>query len=204
MFESDAGVGRGELPLRLYGGVVSRGRPCAGFPREAFDFGQASSQALTLKHGEFDLGHVQPASVFWRVMDLQAVAKTLRLGGSEGFVKRGAGVRVEIVHHENDLLRMRIMRVAKIADQMCPVHPRPPLRHLPVTPTRERFEEHEEVGEFNSAADFLAQMATEDLDMSQRFKGLRIEEEVAKLQARCDYCPGHTSGWSQNTITTTE
>jgi hypothetical protein len=56
---------------------------------------------------EFRLGHVEPRSMLWGVMPFEPLHEAARLGRRKRLVIGEAGlVAVEIILHENDLLRV--------------------------------------------------------------------------------------------------
>jgi hypothetical protein len=79
-------------------------------------------------------------------MDLQPVGDTLGLWWGERFVERGFGVRVQIVHDQNDLLGIREVQVHQVAHHIGPIHGRASLCHFHVPPGQKRSEQHEEGG----------------------------------------------------------
>jgi hypothetical protein len=64
MTQFDAGVGRGELPVDLTVVGVGGLLPGGEFGVEHVEVLDASVQALAGQSGQFDLGDVQPGSVF--------------------------------------------------------------------------------------------------------------------------------------------
>lgn len=68
----------------------------------------AAGQALTRKYTEFYLGHVQPATVLWGVMDSQLSAQSACFGRFKDFVEHRQRVRVQVVHHHPDALGVRV------------------------------------------------------------------------------------------------
>jgi hypothetical protein len=80
-------------------------------------------EALPRQHREFDFSHIKPAPVLGRVMDLELFHKAPRLGRRKRLVERGGRVRIQIVHHDDELLRVAIRAVAQVADEMGEVDP---------------------------------------------------------------------------------
>src|SRR3974390_3347910 len=80
-FQFDAGVLGRELPVGFGVMVVSMALPGRGFFLEGLFVGDAAAQALGGENGEFGLGHVEPASVLWRVMPFAPVDEAARFGG---------------------------------------------------------------------------------------------------------------------------
>jgi hypothetical protein len=79
-------------------------------------------QALTAQMAEFDLRHVEPTAVFRRIMDLSFICDSFRLRRSKGFIKRSFGVGIQIVHHEANLLHVRIMLINQFFDKVRPIY----------------------------------------------------------------------------------
>jgi len=65
--------------------------------------GDAAAQTLGCQNGESGFGHVEPASMFVRVMPFEPHSEAARFGGGESGVERGCGMRAEIVLHQLDL-----------------------------------------------------------------------------------------------------
>jgi len=68
----DAGVIGRELPVDVGGTKVAVGFPSGNLVRQALPVVDPARQALPSEHTQFAFGDVQPASVFRRVMNLQA------------------------------------------------------------------------------------------------------------------------------------
>ena len=86
-FKFCTGFSCGELPVYGFVCVVSLAVPLARLPLEGSHVGNAPVEALSGEHAEFDLGDVEPASVFWGVVDLEAVEQAARFVGREGAVE---------------------------------------------------------------------------------------------------------------------
>ncbi|UJW30883.1 hypothetical protein L3Q67_20155 [Saccharothrix sp. AJ9571] len=92
MAEFDACVVGGELPADLALLGVDGVLPGGEFGVEGVDVADAAVEALATECGEFDLGDVEPGSVFGGVVDLQALGQGEGLVGFEGLVERGDAV----------------------------------------------------------------------------------------------------------------
>ena len=71
--------------------------PSGDLSFEGLLVGNASAQALARQNAEFGFGHVEPTSVFGRVMPFESFGEATRFGGGEGRVERGRRVGAEIV-----------------------------------------------------------------------------------------------------------
>ena len=100
----DACILGGELPLGRGGVGVSAFDPSGRFRGHGAGVGQTPVQALAGQHAEFRFGHVQPTAVLGRVRELKLVQQPARLRRRKRLVQRGAGVGVEVVHHQRDPL----------------------------------------------------------------------------------------------------
>lgn len=56
---------------------------------QGLDMGDPTAQALLGENAQLDLGDIQPASMFGRVVDLQAIEQATCFCRFEGFVQRG-------------------------------------------------------------------------------------------------------------------
>jgi hypothetical protein len=63
----------------------------------------AAAQALTRQNAKFGFGHVEPASMFGRVVPFEPLREAARFWGWEGRVERGRRMRAEIVLDQDDL-----------------------------------------------------------------------------------------------------
>ena len=90
------------MPVDSGLGIVSSRLPSIHFVLDFVEVIDSAVQALLDEHVEFDLGHIEPTAVLWRVMPFETPGETARLGGLEGFIKRGRSVRVEIVLNEDN------------------------------------------------------------------------------------------------------
>src|SRR5438128_10481841 len=71
LLEVNAGVFRGELPVDVCVGGVSRNLPGPHFPTKGGWIHDPAAEALNSQDAELDLGYVQPASVLRRVVNLE-------------------------------------------------------------------------------------------------------------------------------------
>jgi len=116
VLELDAGVFGGEPPVDPTTGSVARCLPGGGLPLQGRPVGQPAVQALSGQHGQFDLGHVQPAAVLGRVVQLQLVGEPPGLGRWERRIQRGGGVGVEVVLDQHDLFGVGVVDVDQVLD----------------------------------------------------------------------------------------
>ena len=75
-----------EAPLDGTPGGVAAFLPSADLARDRAQVRHASIQALSREGPDLDLGHVQPAGVLGRVMELESLKDAMRLGRGEGLV----------------------------------------------------------------------------------------------------------------------
>ena len=71
----------------------------------------AAVEALGCQDCEFGFGHVEPASVLWRVMPFEPVDEAARFGGGKGGVERGRRMRAQIVLDQHEFFRGGEMHV---------------------------------------------------------------------------------------------
>jgi hypothetical protein len=107
----------------------------------------AFGQTPPLKNADLDLGHIQPAAVFGRVMHLQSpvAARYAALPPGEGLVEASCRVRVEIVHHQADYACLGIDLIDKPPDRLSKIQPGALLGHLDTAASPQRFDEHKQV-----------------------------------------------------------
>ena len=94
--ELDPGVFGCELPIGLGVVLVSMALPSGDFFFQSRFVGNASAQAWARQNGEFGFGHVEPTSMFGRVMPFEPIGEAARFGRGEGRVDRGGRVGAEL------------------------------------------------------------------------------------------------------------
>src|ERR1039458_6934308 len=115
------------------------GLPGIDFLSEDDETGYPAIQTLAGQSAEFDLGHIEPAAVFRRMVELDPFGQAAGLGRGEGFVERGGGVRVEIVEDEANFDRFGVAFIEHGADEERPVAPRSVFACRYVTPSGQRL-----------------------------------------------------------------
>ena len=91
------------MPIGFGVMLVSMGLPSGDLSFEGWLVGNAAIQALAGQDGEFGFGHVEPASVFGRVMPLETLGEAASFLGGESRVERGRRMRVQVVLNQYDL-----------------------------------------------------------------------------------------------------
>jgi len=71
--------------------------PRGHFAGEGRLVGNSAIEALGRESAEFGFGHIEPASVLWRVMRFEAFDEPSRLLGRKGVAKINVGYRLEYV-----------------------------------------------------------------------------------------------------------
>ena len=71
--------------------------------------GNALVQALAGDGREFEFDHIEPGSIFGRVMDLEAGGQHADLGGRQVLVKDGIGVGVQVVPDQHGFLGLGVV-----------------------------------------------------------------------------------------------
>lgn len=104
----DAGVGGGEVPVERRAAIIALRLPCRDFAAHLCDCEDAPVQALFAQRAQFNLGDVQPASMFGRIVDFKFPRQSPSLDGRKGFVERCHVVRVEVVHCQPHFRRLRM------------------------------------------------------------------------------------------------
>ena len=65
-------------------------------------------KALNSKRGQLNFSHIQPWPMFWRVMDLKLLRNTVCLLRWKRFVERGGSMCIQVIHHQNDFIRIGV------------------------------------------------------------------------------------------------
>src|SRR3954454_15310583 len=108
--ELDAGVLGSELPIGPCGGGVAAVLPGLDVALQRRPITHPVWQ-VAAEGAQLDLGHVQPGSVLGRVVDLEPVSEALGLLGRERLVERGRRVDIELVHDQDELVRLAVVPI---------------------------------------------------------------------------------------------
>ena len=133
-FEFDASGGNCERPMD-----VALFRVSILFPRRhlADNVGfvvDATIQALTIQDVQFDLRHIQPATMFWRGVKFESIENTPCFFWWIGFVQTRPIVCVQVIFDDDHLSRKWKMYVHQLLDALGPVSPSTPIRDFHVPP----------------------------------------------------------------------
>src|SRR5271156_4895705 len=126
--------------------LVSMGLPSGDLSFEGWLVGNAAIQALSGHDGEFGFGHVEPASVFGRVMPLETLGEAASFLGGESRVERGRRMRVQVVLNQYDLFGVGKMHVGQFLEHLCVIDGGVMVGDLDFAPALQRSERHEYVG----------------------------------------------------------
>src|SRR5208283_4246777 len=135
-------------------------------------------QTLPIHDPELDLGHVQPTPVLGGRVNLQPIQQPSRLAGRERLIQTDTAVRVQVIHHQTDLLGLRIVDVHQLLDAFGPIAAGAPLRHPHVPPAPQWLAHHEQV------ARPLALVLVIDAGGAPRLRGHRDRDLTDELLAR--------------------
>src|SRR5579859_5210104 len=78
----------------------------------------ALGQTVALKDADLDLGHVEPASVFRRIMHFQSLPNALSLLWLKSFIQAGCCMRIEIIHDQTNTLGLWVDLIDQPADRL--------------------------------------------------------------------------------------
>ena len=102
-------------------------------------------QTLPTKDAQFDLRHIQPASVLWRVVKFQSLEYSSCHFWGERFVERRRFVSIQIVHHHTYAIGIRIPLLGKPSHLAGEVLIGAPLGYLDVPGATAGLANHEQV-----------------------------------------------------------
>ena len=123
--------------------LVSMALPSGDFFFQSRFVGNASAQAWARQNGEFGFGHVEPTSMFGRVMPFEPIGEAARYGRGEGRVERGGRVGAEIVLDQNDFVGVGKIQVRQFLQHLRVIDSGVMVGHLDVAPAFQRREHHE-------------------------------------------------------------
>ena len=92
------------MPIGFGVVLVSVTLPGGDFFLEGRLVRDAAAQALPGQNGELGFGHVEPASVLWRVMPFEPFDEAARFWGGEGGIERGRRMGAQVVLNQHDFL----------------------------------------------------------------------------------------------------
>src|SRR5262249_47450793 len=100
---------------------------------EDFFVSNPSLEALSAEYAQFDLGHVQPASVLRRVVELQSSKYSPRHFRSKGLIKRRRLMRIQIIHYYTNAIGIWITLFRKPFHLPSKITARPMLGYVDVS-----------------------------------------------------------------------
>src|ERR1700689_1717762 len=97
---------------------IAMAPPSSDLSFEGLLVGDAAAQALAGQNAEFGFGHVEPTSMFGRVVPFEPLYETARFVGGESRIERGRRVRAEIVLDQRDLFGIGKMHVGQFLEHL--------------------------------------------------------------------------------------
>lgn len=145
-FQFDARIRCAELPVDGTDALIAMLLPTLDLLAKLLNCGNVVGQTLPRQHTQFDLGNIEPARMLRGIVDLQTVDQGFGLLRRKHFIKRSRRMRIQIVHHQNDFLRLRIVFFQHLLHEACPVLLCPVFGHFQVAFASQRLIGNEEVG----------------------------------------------------------
>src|SRR6266700_3640603 len=99
----------GELPPNLDRFVAPLLEQGKHFTAQVLNCRNPPVQTLARNHGELTFNHIQPTRSLGRVVELEALGERECFLSSQMLIERGGVVGVEIIKHQSDLGRIRIL-----------------------------------------------------------------------------------------------
>ena len=103
-------------------------------------------QALPVHDADLRFRHVEPTAMLGRVMKLDPVQQLPSLGGTESLVQAGPVVRIQVVLHQPNLDRPRVMHLGQLSNAGGIVPSGAMRRHANMTPAPQRLTHHQLMG----------------------------------------------------------
>jgi hypothetical protein len=91
--------------------LIAFGLPSIDLLLQGFTIWNTAIQALCTKNCEFTFGPIEPTSMLGCVMKLQLASDPACFGGLKCLVERGRGMRIEIIYHQPDPIRLRKINI---------------------------------------------------------------------------------------------
>ena len=104
-------VGGREAPIHRFSGGVPCALPRANFPDQGRLVRNPAIQTLPTQHVQFNLRDVEPTSVLGGIHGIQPPDQTTRFCRRERLVERRHRVRIQVVHHQRDSIRLGILHI---------------------------------------------------------------------------------------------
>ena len=120
--------------------------PGVDFSGECLPVGDAAVEALAGEDGQFGFRHVEPTTVFGRIVPFEPLGDAPRFGGRESLIKRCLDMGVEVILHEGDLFGFRKVGVGQVLQNMRVIDGGAPLGNLDMAPAFERRAKPEKIG----------------------------------------------------------
>ncbi len=145
-FEFYPGIVCFELPVCFCIVFVAVFKPCGYLARERFLVRDAPVKALAGQYGQLRFSHIEPASMFWRIVPLKPFRQAAGLLRGEGLIERGFGVRIEVVLNQADFPGIGEMDIAQLFQNMGIIDGSAPLANFNMAKAFKRREQHEQAG----------------------------------------------------------
>ena len=141
-----------------------------------------SVEALLREDADFDLDHVEPAGVLWRVMEFETAEQAASFVGRECLIECAGLVGRQIVEHNANAFGFGIVHVDKLAHAFGKVLRGASFRHLHLAPGPVHVNEHEQVG--RAVASVLVIVTLDPARLGgNRLTGLADELDLALVEA---------------------
>ena len=98
-----------------------------------------SIKALSFENTDLDFSHIQPTSSLGSVMKLESVKIRLSILWREKLVEGSRFVSIELIHHNPDAVRIRVVNIRKFDHSVDPLSCPPFHCDFDVYPTGQRF-----------------------------------------------------------------
>jgi len=135
----DPGVVSGELPVYRSVDRISMVLPRSDLRTESRCVMDTSIQTLSFEDNDLNFSHIQPASSLRSVVKFEPIKIGSCLVWREKLVKPSWLVRIELIHHNPDAVRIRVVNICEFDHPVNPLFDSPFFTNLDVHPTCQRL-----------------------------------------------------------------
>src|SRR5579871_149878 len=106
----------------------------------------ASRETGPLENTDLNFGHIEPASMFWGIMELNPSQDTSSFSRRKSFIESGRSMGVEIILDQTNAGGLGIGTIDQPTDTLGIIELGAPIGHFHMTPSSSGFDQEKEIG----------------------------------------------------------
>jgi hypothetical protein len=142
-----AGIRGGEVPFYPNGFLVPLVCPRLHLPTEGLFVRNSAFQTCPDQCAQLNFRHIQPTPVLGSVMELKPLPQPVGFSRIKGLIERCRPVSVEIIHHDNDDLGIRVAFIRQIPHRLRPIDPGAVFVHPNIPLACQRLKKQEKIAD---------------------------------------------------------